>query len=150
MFLYCFPYPISQFDINVLYIKEELPEKYHDIWDVCCIFRAKIKELEEVIKVQTIANPTALKLSDEVKKAVAPNEFVNETLERKDELEQLRDYIIRREQRAAAAREAAGMEKMILTAIQNNAPSELIEAMRKNAGIAEARLAELRKQAQVS
>ena len=110
---------------------------------------------------QTIANPTALKLSEEIKKAVAPNEFVNETLERKNELEQLRDYILRREQKAtereqkaAAVREVAAAEKatekMILTAIQNQAPSDVVEAMRKNAGITEARLIELRKQAQVS
>jgi len=42
------------------------------------------------------------------------------------------------------------MEEMIVTAIQNNAQPELIETMRKTAGITDARLAELRKQAQPS
>ena len=95
---------------------------------------------------QAITNQTALDLSKEVKKTVTPNEFVNETLDRKDELEQLRAYINKREKK----KEAIAMEKMIITAFQTNAPSETIEAMRKQAGITEARLAELEKRAKLS
>jgi len=29
----------------------ELPEKYHDLYDICCIFIVKIKEHEEAIYV---------------------------------------------------------------------------------------------------
>ena len=43
--------------------------------------------------------------------------------------------------------EAVGMEKMIITALQDNAPLSLIESMRKKAGITEARLEELKSQA---
>lgn len=134
--------------------KADLPEEYHDLWDICCIFRARIKEQEEVIRMQAVVNPIALELSDEVRKAVTPNEFVNDTLNRKNELEQLREYMKRREQKLAQAEkqkgEAAGMEKMIITAIKVNAPAAVIEDMRKGAGITEARLAELRKQAQMA
>ena len=42
--------------------------------------------------------------------------------------------------------EAVGMEKMIITALQDNASQSLIESMRKNAGITESRLGELKKQ----
>ena len=41
-----------------------------------------------------------------------------------------------------------GNEEMIIVAIQNNVPCEAVEAMRKNAGITELRLVELKKQAQ--
>ena len=123
--------------------KAEVPKEYHDLWDLCCIFKAKIKEHEEVIKMQAIQNPTALELSREVRKTVAPNDFVNETLNRNNELEQLKDYFVRREQKA----EQKIAEKMIITALKGDTPSTVIEAMRKNAGITESRLAELMKQA---
>ena len=105
---------------------------------------------------QAITNPTALELSREVSKAVAPNDFVDEALNRKNELEQLRDYIIRHEQKIQEkaqrkARQEAQektQEEMIIMAIQSNATSEVIEAMSKGAGIPETRLAELKKQAQ--
>jgi len=133
-------------------IKEKLPEEYHDLFDLCCIFKAKIKEQGEVIKMHAIANPVAIELANEVKKSVAPDEFVRETLDRKNELEQLKNYIIRQQlkasQAAAQAAAEAAAEKMIVTAIQISVPSEAIEIMRRNAGITEARLAELRKQAQ--
>lgn len=123
--------------------KADLSKEYYDLWDLCCIFRAKISEHEEVVRMQAISNPVALKLADEVKKAVTPNEFVNDTLNRKSEMEQLRDYMKLREQKV----EAVGMEKMIITAIQNGVPSQAIEAMRQNARITKDRLAELREQA---
>jgi len=124
--------------------KEGLAKEYHDLWDLCCIFRAKIKEHEEVIKMQAIANPVAIELANEVKKSVAPDSFVSETLNRKDELEQLKNYIKKQQLKASQAAAQATAEKMIITAIQNNATFEMIEAMRRNAGITEARLDELR------
>ena len=133
------------------FTKADLLETYHDLWDLCCVFRVKIKDQEEVLRMQAVANPIALELADEVKKAVAPNEFVNDTLNRKSEMEQLRDYMKRREQKLAQTEkqkgEAAGMEKMVIMAIQNAFPPEAIEAMRTEAGITEARFSELREQA---
>jgi hypothetical protein len=132
------------------FTKADFPEPYHDLWDLCCIFRAKIKNQEEVIRMQAVANPIALELADEVKKAVTPNEFVNDTLNRKSEMEQLREYMIRREQKAAVAEKQKGMEEMVIMAIQNAFPAEAIETMRAGAGITEARLTELKKQAQTT
>ena len=152
------------------FVKEKLPPEYYDLWDLCCIFKAKINEHEEVIRMQAITNPTALELSDEVKKAVSSDYFVEDALKRKKDLELLRDYILRRERETAkeAAREgevvgmekgkavgmeegkAVGMEKMLIMALQSNVPAHAIETMRKGAGITETRLAELKKQAQLT
>ena len=93
---------------------------------------------------QAIKNPIALDLADGVRKTVARNDVVNDTLNRQGELLQLQNYFRKREQKS----EATGMEKMIITAFQTNAPTEVVEAMKKNAGITDARLAELRKQAE--
>ena len=136
--------------------KGSLPEEYHDLWDICCIFKARVKEHEEVIRMQAIANPAALELSREVRKTVAPNDFVNESLNQKSELDRLRDYVERQTKKAAeeAAKKAAksaeikGKEEMIITAVLNLFSNEVIEAMRLSAGITEARLAELKKLAQ--
>ena len=123
--------------------KPDLPKEYHDLWDLCCIFKAKIKEHGEVIRMQSISNPAALELSQEAIKTVTPNDFVNTTLDRRSELEQLRDYVIRREQR----RESAAKEEMLIMALQSNTPIEFVDAMRTKAGITDSRFAELREQA---
>ena len=49
------------------------------------------------------------------------------------------------EQEQKTAKKTA--EEMLITAIKVNVPTEAIEAMRQHAGITEARLAELKKQA---
>jgi len=121
------------------WVKGDMPEAYHDLWDLCCIFRAKIKEHKEVIRMQAISNPVALELPRETIKTVAPNDFVNTTLDRKSELEQLKDYILQQGQK----RETTGMEKMMIVALQSNTPVEFVEAMRVKAGISDARFAEL-------
>ncbi|MCL2216111.1 MAG: Rpn family recombination-promoting nuclease/putative transposase [Defluviitaleaceae bacterium] len=132
--------------------KADLPEAYHDLWDICWIFRAKMKDMEEVIRMQAVKNPVALNLADEVRKTVARNDVVNDTLNRAGELLQLQTYFRRREQKAAEQAavnaKATGMEEMIKTAFQTNAPAEVIEAMKKNSGITDTRLADLRKQAE--
>ena len=142
------------------WIKAELPEEYHDLWDICCIFRAKINKHEEVIRMQAVASPTALELSSEVKKAAAPSELVNSTLFRTNELLQFCEYVYREKQKAAqeaaqkAAQEAAQSteqkwkNEMIIMALKSNAPPNVIEAMQKGAGISDSQLEELRKQAQ--
>ena len=53
----------------------------------------------------------------------------------------------RGEERGIKRGEAVGMEKMIVTAIQNFAPQEVIEAMRQSAGITKSRFAELKSSA---
>jgi len=132
--------------------KEDLPEEYHDLWDLCCIFRAKIKDMEEVIRMQAVKNPVALDLADGVRKTVARNDVVNDTLNRYDELLQLQNFFRRREQKvaeqAAVSAEQKTAEKMIIAAFQNNFQPEAIETMQKTAGITDTRLAELKKQAE--
>jgi len=128
--------------------KEDLPEEYHDLWDICCVFRAKMKDMEEVIRMQAVKNPIALNLASEVRKTVAQNDVVNDTLHRAGELLQLQNYFRRREEKVAVNAKATGMEEMLIVAIQNNVPSLIIETMQKEAGVTDTRLEELRKQAQ--
>ena len=128
--------------------KETLHEEYHDLWDICCIFRAKIKDMKEVIRMQAVKNPVALDLADGVRRTVAQNDVVNDTLNRQGELLQLQNYFRLKEQKVAASAKATGMEEMIITAFKTNANAEVIEAMKKNAGITDTRLAELKKQAE--
>ena len=128
--------------------KNDLPKEYHDLWDLCCIFKAKIKEHEEVIRMQAISNPIALDLAKEVRKTVTPNDFVNSTLDREGEYEQLREQLKAYSARLERKSKATGMEEMIVTAIVSNTPAEFVEAMRKRAGITDSRFAELKAQAQ--
>ena len=120
--------------------KSDLPEQYHELWDLCVILKTKIKDQAEVIKMQAVQSPLALEFASEVKRAVAPNDFVNETLRRERGLIEIQAYMNRREQSVA--------EKMIITAFQNSAAFDVIEAMKNIAGITEARLVELKNQAQ--
>ena len=53
--------------------KSDLEEKYHELWDLCVIMNTKIKNQDEVIKMQAVQSPLALDFAQEVKKAVAPN-----------------------------------------------------------------------------
>ena len=102
---------------------------------------------------QAVKNPVALDLADGVRKTVAGNDVVNDTLNRQGELLQLQNYFRRREQKAAqqaaVSAEEKLAEKMIIAAFQNNFQPEVIETTKKTAGITDARLAELRKQAKV-
>ncbi|MCL1995706.1 MAG: Rpn family recombination-promoting nuclease/putative transposase [Defluviitaleaceae bacterium] len=122
--------------------KSDLPIGYHDLWDLCCIFKTKIKEHEEEIKMQAITNPVAIELAGEIRKAAAPNELVNDTLNNRWNLEDFRKLVEWHERKA--------VEGMIITALQNSVPIRAIEAMCKNAGITEARLAELKSQVQMA
>ena len=130
--------------------KADLPKEWYDLWDLCCIFKVKIKEHEEEIKMQAITNPVALELADEVRKAAAPNELVNDTLDNKWNLEDFRKLVEWYERRAVRSERQKMAEEMIITAIQEGASFTIIEAMCKNAGVTEARLAELKNQAQMA
>ena len=99
---------------------------------------------------QAIQTPLALDLASEAKKAVTPDEFMNDTMKREKGLNEIQAYLEKQKQKAAknAAKNVA--EQMIITALQNSVPTPAIEAMRQSAGITEARLTELRAQAQIA
>ena len=125
--------------------KKDLPKQYHELWDLCCIFKAKIKDYEEVIRMNAISNPNAIDLSRVAREAVMPDDVVSDALNRKNEMEQLRDYLKRQSKKD----EATGMEKMIIVALRSNAPLEVIKTMQVGAGITDARLDELKRQSQM-
>ena len=128
--------------------KEDLPQEYHDLWDICCIILAKVKDHKEVIRMQAIKNPVALELSQEIGKTVSSGRIVKKALSRKSEYEQLQEYLNMRDVKIEARSKAEGKEEMLVSAIQSDVPLPAIEAMRQKAGITEARLAELRVLAQ--
>jgi len=99
---------------------------------------------------QSVKNPVALDLADGIMKTVSRNEVVNDTLDRRSELLQLQNFIMRKAQKEAISAKATGMEEMIIAALRIKAPSEVIETMKNTAGITDTRLAELMKQAQSS
>ena len=72
--------------------KKDLPEQYHELWDMCLLIKAKVKDYEKVIKMNSIANPSALEIAERVREVVTPSSFVNETLGHKDWMEQLWEY----------------------------------------------------------
>ena len=131
--------------------KGELPPEVHDLWELCRIIVAKVKEQEEVIRMEKVKSKTALELSGELKRTVGSRGFVGSALSREDELEELRKFIEKREQKLThevakkATKKAtkSTAAKMILTAMQSSVPNEAIEAMRKSAGITDAQLAKL-------
>ncbi|MCL1883080.1 MAG: PD-(D/E)XK nuclease family transposase [Defluviitaleaceae bacterium] len=126
--------------------KSELPEQYHEIWDICMILKTKIKDQEDVIKMQAVQSPLALDLARETRKAVAPDDFMNDTMRRERGLNEIQIYMQRREQKA----EQKAEERVLIMALRNNVPSEIIEVMRKGIGITDVRFAELQKQAQMN
>jgi len=105
---------------------------------------------------QAISNPVALDLSREARKTITPNDFVNITMSREKELAELREYGIWLKQTSVAEGKAEGKaegetkgkEQMIIMALRNDAPFELVDIMRTEAGITDARFAELKSQAQ--
>jgi len=132
--------------------KSTLPEEYHDLWDICCIFKTKIKDMKEVIHMQAIANPAALDLSKAVETTVLGSEFMDETMKRKKEWLEVFEYfgkqIQKNEEKIKEKIEKQIKEEMILTAIKNGVPSDVIMIMCNTAGIMEFRLNELKIQAQ--
>ena len=107
---------------------------------------------------QAVESPLALELAREVKRAVAPDDFVDDTLKREQGLKELHRYL--ENQKRKAAQEAAlkaeqkaeqrTAEKMLITAIRNGAAQSLIEAMRLDVGVTDSRLAELMEQANMA
>ena len=95
---------------------------------------------------QAVQSPLALEFASEVKRAVAPDDFVNESLRRERGLHEIQSHMEKQKQKAAQKT----AEDMIITAFQNSADFNVIEAMKTMAGITETRLAELKNQAQTT
>jgi len=102
-------------------------------------------ELSKALKLG-FKSPVALEFASEVKKAVVPDKIVDDTMRRERELKELQVFLVRNVQKG----ETTGMEKMIMVAIRNNTPPEVIDAMKNEAKITDARFAELQKQAQAN
>jgi len=120
--------------------KADLPEQYHEIYDICLILNTKIKDQEDVIKMNAVQSPLALDLARETRSAVAPDEFMSDTMRRERGLIEIQAFLARNKRE--------GMEEMIITALKNNAAPALIEALQISAGVTDARLAELKSQVQ--
>jgi len=129
--------------------KADLPQEYHDLWDLCCMVKSKVSVYKEEIKMQEITNPTALELADAVQQTVAPSGFVSDETRFKRGFDKFRDYMAENNRRAAE-NERRSIEEMLILAIQNNAPPSLVMTMSQAKGVSESRLAELQKLAQAT
>ena len=113
--------------------KEDLPQEYHDLWDICCIILAKVKDHEEVIRMQAIKNPVALELSQEISKTVSSGRIVKKALSRKSEYEQLQEYLnmrdVKIEARGEARGEAKAVEAIARKALAAGIPLETIQGL---------------------
>jgi len=89
-------------------------------------------------------------LASETKTAVAPADFMSETMRRERGLAEIQAFLEWNRRQGAKSAEATGMEKMIVAAIQNNVQTEAIESMRKIAGVTDDRLIELKQRAKSS
>jgi len=129
--------------------KSQLPQRYHELWDLCIVLKTKIKDQKEVFKMQAVQSPLALDFANEVKQAVAPDDVVTAALKRTQGLREIKVFMENQKQKAAQKAVIKNTEKMLIAAFQNNVDPEFIEAMRQDAGITEARLNELKLQAQL-
>jgi len=137
--------------------KADLPQEYHDLWDLCCMVKSKVSVYKEEIKMQEITNPTALELADAVQQTVAPSSFVSDETRFKRGFDKFRDYMAENnrrttenERRVAAENERRSIEEMLILAIQNDVPPSVILTMGQAKGVSESRLAELQKLAQAT
>jgi len=96
-----------------------------------------------------VQSPLALDLANETRKAVAPEEFINDTMRREKGLNELQNFMNRQRQISAQKAAQKTAEDILISAFQNNFPIEAVEVIRQRAGITESRLAELKEQAQM-
>jgi len=75
--------------------KSDLDERYHELWDLCLILNTKIKDMERVIKMNAVESPLALDLARETTIAVAPTEFINDTMRRERGLAEIQAFMNR-------------------------------------------------------
>ena len=132
-------------DIELTHILADLYDNYNfceQVTDNDIIFDYKLKQGPSTTR-NAIKLLNFMGFGEEI---IENADVLADTLNRKNELVQLRDHMKRREQKLAHDTEKKAMEKMIITTIQNAVPSQAIEALRQNAGITETRLAELREQ----
>jgi hypothetical protein len=125
--------------------KSELPQQLHEIWELCMILGTKMKDQERMIKMEAIQSPLALNLARETRNAVAPDEFVDETLRREQGLAEIQAFLAKGKKMAIQKHS----EDMLIEALQNDVPHTFIEIMRTRAGITDARFAEIKKLAGV-
>ena len=86
-----------------------------------------VSKSENPIEMNAVQSPLALDLARETRTAVAPAEFMSDTMRRERGLAEIQAFLKKRE--------ATGMEKMIIATLKINAPSEVIETMKTTAGL---------------
>ena len=109
------------------------------------ILGTKIKDQERMIKMAAIQSPLALNLARETRNAVAPDEFVDETLRREQGLAEIQAFLAKGKKMAVQRATQKQAEDMLIEALQNDVPDAFIEIMRTRAGITDACFDELKK-----
>jgi len=73
--------------------KEQFQKKYHELWEICKVFKDNVIEQEEAIRMGVIMSPIAQKLSDEFRRATKDPQMMEEVLTS----EEFRDFLINRD-----------------------------------------------------
>jgi hypothetical protein len=100
--------------------------------------------MERVIEMNAVQSPLALDLARETRTAVAPTEFMSDTMRRERGLAEIQAFLNSQRKEAAQNATQSTAEKMLIMAIQSNAAAIVIETMQKGMGITDTRLAELK------
>jgi len=67
--------------------KENLSEDKKELWELCTILKTKLGKIEEVIEMEKIESPVALKFAEEFKKTMGVYSVVDDVLSYEEELE---------------------------------------------------------------
>ena len=82
-------------ELPKLQSKEQFAEKYHELWEICKVFKENIEKQEEDMRMGVITSPVAQKLSSEFKTATSDPRLVDNLLTD----EEFRRLIIERDNR---------------------------------------------------
>ena len=119
------------------------PDNSRDLW--LQLFNAQTEE--ELKKIEEMGVPIMSEAIAAYRHVAASDRFIQMEKARSKARHDEAQAIGNAERRGEARGEVTGMEKMIITALKSSAPYEIILAMQKNAGITDAQLKSLQKQA---
>jgi len=122
----------------------ENSDRGRDLW--LKLFNAQTEE--ELKKIEEMGVPVMSEAVAAYRHVAASDEYIQmervRSKARHDEAQALSNAERRGEARGEERGRETGMEEMIILALRNNAPSDVIVAMQKGAGITDARFAELK------
>ncbi|MCL2016700.1 MAG: Rpn family recombination-promoting nuclease/putative transposase [Defluviitaleaceae bacterium] len=90
---------------------DKVPENQRELWEICRVIKTPYKNFERMLKMTTLATPTAKLLANEFKKTMKSQQTVRQIIDWDEEVERLRREREREKAKARAEGIAKGMEK---------------------------------------